>query len=100
MSRFYFCHHRFCLPVVGRLFIAGKDWHCEGSGQKVEDLFTTLQNIGFSREDVIHLENLSDKRVLGRLSNGRPRYLQRNRLEDVTLYMNTLAEILEEDLGG
>ena len=74
--------------------------YCEGSGQKVEDLFTTLQQAGFNREDIIHLENLSDKRVLGRLSNGRPCYLRRNRVEDVTLYMKTMADMLEKELCG
>lgn len=73
--------------------------YCEGSGHKVDDLFITLQNVGFGWEDVICLENLSDKRVFKRLSNGIPCYLQRNKIEDVTLYMNTLADILEEELG-
>ena len=72
--------------------------YCPGTGQKVEDLFTALQNVGFSRRDVIHLENLSDKRVLRRLSNGSPRYLRRNNIEHVTLYMHTMANLLEEEL--
>jgi hypothetical protein len=71
--------------------------YCPGSGHKVEDLFTTLQNVGFTREDVIHLENLSDTRVLNRLEGGR-RYLRRNQVEDVTLYMVTLADMLEKEL--
>ena len=70
--------------------------YCEGTGQKVEDLFVTLQNIGFNRDDVIHLENLSDRRILGRLDKGR--YLRRNDVADVTLYMNTMADLLEEEL--
>ena len=72
--------------------------YCPGTGQMVEDLFITLQDVGFSRQDVIHLENLSDKRVLRRLSNGTPRYLRRNNIEHVTLYMHTMADILEEEL--
>jgi hypothetical protein len=71
--------------------------YCEGSGHKVDDLFIILQGVGFSHQDVIHLENLSDTRVLDRLAGGR-RYLQRNRVEDVTLYMHTLADMLEEEL--
>lgn len=69
--------------------------YCEGSGHKVGDLFIILQGVGFSHQDVIQLENLSDTRVLDRLAGGR-RYLQRNRVEDVTLYMQTLADMLEE----
>jgi len=71
--------------------------YCEGSGHKAEDLFTSLQNVGFSREDVIHLENLSDKRVLQHLPGGF-RYLRRNHVEDVKLYMATLADVLETEL--
>lgn len=71
--------------------------YCAGSGHKVEDLFIILQDVGFSHQDVIHLENLSDTRVLDRLPGGR-RYLQRNHVTDVTLYMQTMADMLEEGL--
>jgi hypothetical protein len=69
--------------------------YCAGTGHKVDNLFVILQDVGFSYQDVIHLENLSDTRVLDRLEGGR-RYLRRNRVEDVTLYMLTLADMLEE----
>lgn len=72
--------------------------YCAGTGHKVDDLFVILQNVGFSHQDVIHLENLSDTRVLDRLAGGR-RYLQRNKVEDVTLYMLTLADMLAEAVG-
>lgn len=70
--------------------------YCQRTGHKLEDIFTALQNVGFGRQDVIHLENLSDRQVLDRLAGGR-RYLQRNKIEDVTLYMNTLADLLEAE---
>lgn len=69
--------------------------YCEGTGHKVDDLFLTLQNVGFGYQDVIYLENLSDSRVLARLP-GERRYLRRNQVDDVTLYMRTLAQLLEE----
>ena len=72
--------------------------YCQGTGHKVDELFLTLQSIGFSHEDVIHLENLSDKRVLDRLTGGH-RYLRRNDVSDVQRYMITLAELLEEELA-
>ncbi|MEM7133062.1 MAG: hypothetical protein AAF702_42565 [Chloroflexota bacterium] len=71
--------------------------YCEGTGQNVEGLFATLHQVGFGYQDVIHLENLSDKNVLRHLGNGTPRYLHRNNVADVTLYMETLAELLEEE---
>lgn len=73
--------------------------YCAGTGHRVDDLFTALQNVGFSYQDVIHLENLSDRRVLKRL-NGQGRMLQRNKVEDVRRYMITLADLLEEEAGG
>jgi hypothetical protein len=71
--------------------------YCENTGCKVEDLFTTLAQVGFGWSDVIHLENLSDKRVLARLG-GERRYLRRNSVSDVVLYMRTLTGLLEEEL--
>lgn len=71
--------------------------YCEGTGHALDTLFLTLQEMGFDYGDVIHLENLSDQRVLQRLGAER-RHLRRNCREDVTLYMNTLASILEEAL--
>jgi hypothetical protein len=70
--------------------------YCDGTGHKVDDLFNTLKTVGFTHEDVKHLEYLSDKRVLSRLSGGL-RYLEKNNVKDVALYMNTLASLLEEE---
>lgn len=71
---------------------------CNGTGEHVEDLFLTLQNIGFGYQDVIHLENLSDRTVLKRIGGGTPHHLARNNVADVMLYMQTLADILEEEV--
>jgi hypothetical protein len=69
--------------------------YCAGTGHRVDDLFETLVQVGFTHEDVRHLEYLSDRRVLQHLEGGF-RYLRKNQVEDVTLYMNTLAGLLEE----
>ena len=72
--------------------------YCEGTGHKVDDLFVALHNVGFDYQDVMKLENLSDRRVLDRLAlNSRPRHLRKNSVDDVKLYMRTLADVLEED---
>jgi len=68
--------------------------YCAGSGTKVQDLFDTLQKFGLTPDDVRHLEHLSDKRILNRI--GRRDLLRKNDVEDVTLYMYTMADILEE----
>lgn len=69
---------------------------CAGTSYKVDDLFHALDRIGFSHRDVIALENLSDPKVLRRLPDER-RYLSRNSVPDVSVYMRTMAELLEEE---
>jgi hypothetical protein len=68
--------------------------YCAGSGHKVDHLFLTLQQVGFDYQDVIHLENLSDQRVLKRL--GTQCYLRRNQRTAAIVYMRTLADVLAE----
>lgn len=70
--------------------------YCAGTGHKVDDLFSALNEVGFDYQDVIQLENLSDKRVLARLSTAHP-YLRKNCAADVTLYMCTMADMIEEE---
>lgn len=69
---------------------------CAGTSYKVDDLFRELGRIGFDHRDVMALENLSDNRVLTRLPAGRKR-LRRNQANDVSLYMRTMADMLEEE---
>lgn len=66
---------------------------CQRTGSKVDDLFRLLAHKGLSREDLIHLENLSDRDVLSRLGG---LHLRRNRREDAVTYMQAMAELLEE----
>lgn len=69
---------------------------CAGSGHPVEDLFLPMQEIGFYYDDVIHLENLSDKAVLSRLPEGL--YLRKNDPRHVSRYLSALADMLAEEL--
>lgn len=70
--------------------------YCEGTGGSVEQLFLSLKDIGFGHKDFIHLEHLSDNKILSRISS-KPRKLFRNNPEHVSLYMNTMADLLEEE---
>lgn len=70
--------------------------YCAGTSFKVDDLFRQLDRVGFSHRDVMALENLSDVRVLNHLPAGQ-RHLRRNQVADVTLYMRTMADVLEEE---
>jgi hypothetical protein len=71
--------------------------YCDTSNSKAEVLFDQLKEVGFDYEDVIKLEYLSDKKVLNKLGEG-PVFLSNNKVEDVILYMDTMAGMLEEEL--
>jgi len=68
--------------------------YCPMSGQPIDQFIDTLLEFGLSREDVGHLEYLSDRRVLDCLEGGF-RYLARNRREDVVAYLRAWARLLE-----
>lgn len=53
--------------------------------------------MGFSRDDLVRLERLSAPDILDRIPHER-KPLKHNRREDVILYMNTWADLLEEKL--
>jgi hypothetical protein len=61
-------------------------------------LITKLQEIGLTPSDIHNLEYLEDKAVLQRLPGGF-RWLQRNVREDVIVYFETFADLLEEQLA-
>lgn len=61
-------------------------------------LITKLQEIGLTPSDIHNLEYLEDKAVLQRLPGGF-RWLQRNLREDVIVYFETFADLLEEQLA-
>ena len=68
--------------------------YCSCTGNKVDDIFLFIEKHGLSHSDIVQLENLSDRKVLGNL-NGGFRYLERNRREHVVEYMRSFADLLE-----
>ena len=73
------------------------DDYCPTSGLPMDELISELLKAGLDREDLKHLEKLSDKTVLKQLPE-KKKYLSHNRKEDVVLYMHTWADILENQL--
>jgi hypothetical protein len=69
---------------------------CAGTSRTAENLFLALRDVGFDYDDVVHLEYLSDQRVLSHMGNHR--IWRHNDPLDVSEYMETLAEMLEDDL--
>ena len=61
-------------------------------------LISKLQEIGLTPTDIHNLEYLEDKNVLQHLPGGF-RWLQRNVREDVIVYFETFAVLLEEQLA-
>lgn len=61
-------------------------------------LISKLQEIGLTPTDIHNLEYLEDKNVLQHLPGGF-RWLQRNVREDVIVYFETFAGLLEEQLA-
>lgn len=71
--------------------------YCPVSNTPINMLVGELEKIGLTTDDIHHLEYLSDNRILAALPNGF-RFLQRNVREDVILYFETFAQVLEEQL--
>ena len=71
--------------------------YCALTGSSLENIFDTMKSYGFDHEDMVQLEYLSDKKVLNRLED-RP-FLRHNQREDVALYLNEMADLLEEELA-
>jgi hypothetical protein len=71
--------------------------YCDVTNAPVDLLITKLEGIGFTPSDIHHLEYLTDEQVLQKLPGGF-QWLSRNTREDVVVYMETLADLLEEKL--
>ena len=66
---------------------------CPESGMTMDWLISELTSYGLSPRDLVDLERLSNLEVLERSGQSD---LQRNKAQDVALYMRTWAGILEE----
>jgi len=73
--------------------IAGES--CAITGAPVDLLLTKLQQLGLTPTDIHNIEYLEDREVLQQLPGGF-RWLKRNIREDVIVYFETMAELLEE----
>ena len=71
--------------------------YCPQSGLPFDHIIDTMLEFGFTRTDLAHLEKLSDSRVLANLPQGK-HYLSHNKSEDVIKYLNSWANLLENQL--
>jgi hypothetical protein len=71
--------------------------YCPTSGLPIDDLISELIAFGFTREELSHLEKLSNPDVLAELPI-HERYLKHNNKADVVKYLYTWAAMLEKYL--
>jgi hypothetical protein len=83
--------HRSALIREGDWEQQARDY-CPTSGNLIDVVLAAMFNLGLTRDDVRHLEKLSDPSVLRRAG----RHLRFNRREDVVGYMRAWADLLEQ----
>lgn len=71
--------------------------YCGITNAPVGLLLRKLQDAGLTPTDIHHLEYLDDRQVLNALPGGF-RWLKRNQREDVILYFEIFAQLLEDQL--
>ena len=78
-----------------------RDWgdaaveYCATSGYPIDHILSEMLALGLTLDDIRHLEQLSDRRILRRLPVER-RFLRRNRREDLLLYLSAWVDMLDE----
>ena len=88
--------HRYAMQRYG-------DWneqvddYCSTSHMPIDLVINEMLNTGLMLEDLKHLEKLDDRQVLIRLPQEK-RFLKHNVRDDVVTYMNSWADLLEEQI--
>lgn len=72
--------------------------YCPTSGLPMDLLIADLLQHGLTTTDLQHLERLSDPKVKNRIPLERRNQMRHNVREDVILYLQTWAIVLEEEL--
>jgi hypothetical protein len=85
--------HEWALERTGDWEQLANDY-CPTSGHHIDDVITSLVELGMTQGDIGHLEKLDDPRVLTALPGGH-RWLTRHDRADVVLYMRTWAGLLD-----
>jgi hypothetical protein len=72
--------------------------YCPTSGLPFDQTIDEMLALGFSRQDLTHLEKISDPTVRAAILFERRNALRHNQRDDVVLYLRTWADLLEERL--
>lgn len=71
--------------------------YCPTSGLPIDDTIEEILAVGFTRQDLTHLERLSDPLIRAALPQEH-RHPRHNHRDDVVLYLRTWAMLLENQL--
>lgn len=71
--------------------------YCPTSGLPIDHIIDEMLVFGFTREDLAHLERLSDPQVLKLLPEDK-KYLKHNFRNDVIIYLKAWIKLLENEL--
>ncbi|TGE24157.1 hypothetical protein E5K00_02780 [Hymenobacter aquaticus] len=72
--------------------------YCPTSGLPIDETIDEMLALGFSRSDLTHLEKLSDPAIRAAIPFERRNALRHNQRDDVVLYLQTWAQLLETQL--
>ncbi|MET4106134.1 hypothetical protein [Hymenobacter sp. UYP22] len=72
--------------------------YCPTSGLPIDETIDAMLALGFSRQDLAHLERLSDPVIRAAIPFERRNALRHNQRDDVVLYLRTWASLLEAEL--
>jgi len=72
--------------------------YCPTSGLPIDETIDEMLALGFTRQDLAHLERLSDPAIRAAIPFERRNALRHNQRDDVVLYLRTWANLLEQAL--
>lgn len=82
--------------VEAEEFFANSIDICSMTGLTVDHIVHSIVEKGFTLDDIYHLEKLSQPTILASIPFERRKILQYRKREDVVLYLQTWANLLEE----
>ncbi|SNC61853.1 hypothetical protein SAMN06265337_0552 [Hymenobacter gelipurpurascens] len=69
--------------------------YCPTSGLPIDETIDEMLALGFTRQDLTHLERLADPTIRAAIHFERRNALRHNQRDDVVLYLRTWANLLE-----
>ena len=72
--------------------------YCPTSGLPIDQTIDEMLALGFTRQDLAHLERLADPVIRAAIPFERRNALRHNQRDDVVLYLRAWADLLEQDL--